>query len=145
MIMDVDDVTDEMLQQAAREGLTQPSDSAMWDERLYTTHAATLTWAVNGDDLLEESNYLTVLDYLQGVAGDDADEHVIDSTVSHWAVGTVSARLLTTALFRHQAGGAPHRAEALRRAMLDVQRTSGGRYAHPAFWAPFTLVGDGYR
>lgn len=65
--------------------------------------------------------------------------------VSHWAVDTVSARMLTTGLFRHQAAGAPNRAEALRRAMLEVQRTSGGAYAHPAFWAPFALVGDGYR
>jgi CHAT domain-containing protein len=62
--------------------------------------------------------------------------------VSNWAVETVSARLLTTGIFR-QANGSPvrSRAEALRRSMLNVMRDS--RYGHPAFWAPFTLVGDG--
>ena len=44
------------------------------------------------------------------------------------------------------------RAEALRRAMLGLMDGPGyvddqGRtvfsYAHPIFWAPFTLIGDG--
>ncbi|RZF27282.1 CHAT domain-containing protein [Paraburkholderia sp. UYCP14C] len=64
--------------------------------------------------------------------------------VSNWAVETVSARLLTTTLFRNQA--ADHRmsrAQALRQAMLEVMRTPGEKYGHPAFWAAFSLVGDG--
>lgn len=65
--------------------------------------------------------------------------------VSNWAVETVSARLLTTGLFRHQAAD-PRltRAAALRRSMLDVMQAEEA-YAHPAFWAPFSLVGDGMR
>jgi CHAT domain-containing protein len=73
--------------------------------------------------------------------------------VSNWAVETTSARLLTTELFKRQAAD-PNltRAEALRQAMLllmakDSVETMDGRpgrsYAHPAFWAPFALVGDG--
>jgi CHAT domain-containing protein len=66
--------------------------------------------------------------------------------VSNWAVETESARLLTTGVFKAQtANPGLTRAEALRQSMLDLmqQRTAG--YAHPAYWAPFSLVGDGYR
>lgn len=72
--------------------------------------------------------------------------------VTNWPVETVSARLLTTQSFRHQAEDMSiNRAEALRRAELDLIDGPGyvgadGRpvfsYAHPLFWAPFTLVGD---
>jgi CHAT domain-containing protein len=72
---------------------------------------------------------------------------------SNWPVETTSARRLTTDLFRRQATD-PHlgRAEALRRAMLalvdeGVAKDPAGRpvfsYAHPIFWAPFSLFGDG--
>jgi len=69
--------------------------------------------------------------------------------VSNWAVETTSARRLTTELFRRQAENAQlTRAEALRESMLDLMGKSGPgglSYAHPAFWAPFSLVGDGGR
>ncbi len=71
--------------------------------------------------------------------------------VSNWAVETTSARLLTTELFRRQAENPQlTRAEALRQSMLALMgRSATGvasfSYAHPAFWAPFTLVGDGGR
>jgi CHAT domain-containing protein len=71
--------------------------------------------------------------------------------VSNWPVETRSARLLTTELFRRQAED-PRlgRAEAMRRAMLALidgpGAVEGGRtifsYAHPIFWAPFSVVGD---
>jgi CHAT domain-containing protein len=73
--------------------------------------------------------------------------------VSNWPVETTSARLLTTDLFRRQAADATlTRADALRRSMLALIdgpgfRDAEGRtvfsYAHPIFWAPFSLVGDG--
>jgi CHAT domain-containing protein len=74
--------------------------------------------------------------------------------VSNWAVETTSARLLTTELFRRQSeNSALTRAEALKQSMLSLMDKSAvdatGRttfsYAHPAFWAPFSLVGDGGR
>ena len=74
--------------------------------------------------------------------------------VSNWPVHSQSAKDLTTELFRRQAAGALlTRAEALRKAMVAM--IDGGTYAdpatgealfsyaHPIFWAPFTLVGDG--
>ncbi|MBI2586930.1 MAG: CHAT domain-containing protein [Rhodospirillales bacterium] len=74
--------------------------------------------------------------------------------VSNWPVETTSARSLTTDLFRRQAAEPGlSRAEALRQAMVGLIDGSGhvdaksGKttfsYAHPLFWAPFTLIGDG--
>ena len=73
--------------------------------------------------------------------------------VTHWPVETVSARKLTTDLFRRQAASQGlSRAAALREAMVDMigkgERTDDGgkalfAYAHPLFWAPFALIGDG--
>ena len=73
--------------------------------------------------------------------------------VTNWPVETVSARLLTTELFRKQAEQPTlSRAQALRSAMLTVMQGKSidpatGKveysYAHPLFWAPYSLVGDG--
>ena len=73
---------------------------------------------------------------------------------SNWPVHSQSAKDLTTDLFRRQAADDTlTRAGALQEAMLAM--IDGGTYAdpasgdalfayaHPIFWAPFTLVGDG--
>jgi CHAT domain-containing protein len=64
--------------------------------------------------------------------------------VTHWAVESQSAKRLTTATFdyytRHPDAG---KAESLRQAMLGVMREPA--YTHPAYWAPYALVGDGRR
>jgi CHAT domain-containing protein/tetratricopeptide (TPR) repeat protein len=76
--------------------------------------------------------------------------------VSRWPVETSSARALTTDLFRRQAAR-PHltRAQALQEtlnALIDNGLLTDPRaghaiisYAHPIFWAPFALIGDGGR
>jgi CHAT domain-containing protein len=71
---------------------------------------------------------------------------------THWPVETVSARDLVTHLFeRYAKDGQLTRAQALRRAMLDlidndvaldVQGKPAMAYAHPACWAPYALYGD---
>ena len=72
--------------------------------------------------------------------------------VSNWPVESTAARELTTAVFQLQEKDPSlTRAEALRLAMLSLidgpGRVNNGRslfsYAHPLFWAPFSLVGDG--
>jgi CHAT domain-containing protein len=73
--------------------------------------------------------------------------------VSNWPVESTSAHRLTTSLFRRQREIGVGRAEALQWAMnwlIDngefVDAESGKAvfsYAHPIFWAPFTLIGDG--
>ncbi len=63
--------------------------------------------------------------------------------VSHWSVSSDAAVALTTRMFAESAKGAP-KAEALRRSMLALMQTPGKpQYAHPAFWAPFVVVGEG--
>jgi CHAT domain-containing protein len=50
-------------------------------------------------------------------------------------------------LFKRQSADAKlSRAQALRDASLAVMRESAGKsfsYAHPMFWAPFVVFGDG--
>lgn len=74
--------------------------------------------------------------------------------VTHWPVETVSARLLVTGAFsRYAADPNLSRAEALRQSILALMNSPGAvdpatkqaafSYAHPMFWAPYALVGDG--
>ncbi|HWX85499.1 MAG TPA: CHAT domain-containing tetratricopeptide repeat protein [Xanthobacteraceae bacterium] len=65
--------------------------------------------------------------------------------VSHWAVATDAATRLTTSTFDIlKANPTLGRAEALRRAELAyLNDTSDPRNAHPAFWGPFEIVGEG--
>ena len=70
--------------------------------------------------------------------------------LSNWPVYSDSTRLLMVSLFKNEATSSS-RAEALRAASLEIMDrgsfSKGGKlkfsYAHPLFWAPFTLVGDG--
>jgi CHAT domain-containing protein len=73
--------------------------------------------------------------------------------VTNWSVQSTSARELTTDIFRLQsADPSLSRGEALRQAMVALMDgpgevdASGGTaytYAHPLFWAPFSVIGDG--
>ncbi len=75
--------------------------------------------------------------------------------VSGWPVHSAATTALTTDMFRRQAADpALTRAQALRQAMMGLVDGPGhadaaGRrvfsYAHPIFWAPFSVVGDGGR
>jgi len=65
--------------------------------------------------------------------------------VSHWSVESEAATRLATSTFGF-IKSAPNigRADALRRAMLAYMNdTSGPLNAYPAFWGPFSLVGEG--
>jgi len=74
--------------------------------------------------------------------------------VSNWPVETTSARELTSGLFKRQAANDNlSRAEALRQSMHALIKgpgfvdTKNGKTifsnAHPIFWAPFSLIGNG--
>ncbi len=60
--------------------------------------------------------------------------------VSHWPVSSQASVKLTTGFFSNveSAGG---RAAALKLAMHNLQNDERPVFAHPAFWAPFVLVG----
>lgn len=69
---------------------------------------------------------------------------------THWPVESASARLLVTGAFSRQAASPDvSRAEALRQSMLALMATDatedGYSHAHPMFWAPYALIGDGGR
>ena len=74
--------------------------------------------------------------------------------VSMWPVETTSAKTLTTGLFQYQKeDNTLSRARAHQKSMLDLmdnqvlKNDATGKiivsYAHPIFWAPFIVVGDG--
>jgi len=73
--------------------------------------------------------------------------------VTNWSVHSQSAKDLVTDLFRRQAADPTlTRSEGLRQAMLALVDGSGylgadGKtdfsYAHPLFWAPYSIIGDG--
>jgi CHAT domain-containing protein len=51
-------------------------------------------------------------------------------------------KLITRAVTELNADAKIGRAEALRRSMLSMINTAKDYEAHPAFWAPFVLVGE---
>ncbi|MBV9261907.1 MAG: CHAT domain-containing protein [Pseudolabrys sp.] len=73
--------------------------------------------------------------------------------VTNWSVHSQSARELVTDLFRRQSADPKlSRGEALRQAMvalidgkgfIDDKGATIFSYAHPLFWAPYTIIGDG--
>jgi CHAT domain-containing protein len=73
--------------------------------------------------------------------------------VTNWSVHSQSARQLVTDLFERQAKDPKlERSEALRQAMmgmvdgpgyLNAEGKTEFAYAHPLFWAPYTIIGDG--
>jgi CHAT domain-containing protein len=75
--------------------------------------------------------------------------------LTNWSVHSQSAKDLVTDLFKRQADDAKlTRSEALRLAMMALADSRGyldpsGKpefaYAHPLFWAPYSIIGDGGR
>jgi len=64
--------------------------------------------------------------------------------VSHWEVASEpTVKLITKAIAELKADPGIGRAEALRRSLLSMIDTGKEYEAHPAFWAPFVLVGEG--
>ncbi len=73
--------------------------------------------------------------------------------VTNWSVDSASARVLVSDLFRRQVLDPKlSRSEALRQSMMALMDRDGftdgeGRtvftYAHPMFWGPFSIIGDG--
>jgi CHAT domain-containing protein len=68
--------------------------------------------------------------------------------VTHWAVDDAASALTVADTLRRQQAGAAS-AQALRGAQMLLLEEAGRRlpaaYAHPYYWAPFALIGDGRR
>lgn len=64
--------------------------------------------------------------------------------VSHWAVYSgATVKLITRTIGTMVANKSVGRAEALRRSMMVMIEEGDSKEAHPAYWAPFVVVGDG--
>jgi CHAT domain-containing protein len=64
--------------------------------------------------------------------------------VSHWAVySETTVKLITKAVSEMSSDPKVGRAEAMRRSMLALIDKGSNEEAHPAFWAPFVVVGEG--
>jgi len=67
--------------------------------------------------------------------------------VSHWKVESKATVKLITGMFRNIANdNSIGKSEALRRSMISLMNDPDEpEYAHPAYWAPFIVVGEGGR
>ncbi len=67
------------------------------------------------------------------------------SPSKHWSVQSDAAVKLTTRMLAEAADHPEHgRAEALRRSMLALMNDrDNDHFAHPMFWAPFVVGGEG--
>ena len=64
--------------------------------------------------------------------------------VSHWAVNSnATVKLITGAISRLAADKTLGRAEAMRQSMLALIDKGDPQESHPAYWAPFVVVGEG--
>jgi CHAT domain-containing protein len=64
--------------------------------------------------------------------------------VSHWAVASdATVKLITGAVGRMASNKGVGRAEAMRQSMLALIDRGEAHESHPAFWAPFVVVGEG--
>ena len=64
--------------------------------------------------------------------------------VSHWAVDSdATVKLITKTLSTMAADNTIGRSEALRRSMVALIEQGEPNEAHPAYWAPFVVVGEG--
>ena len=64
--------------------------------------------------------------------------------VSHWAVASnATVKLITGAVVRMASDKRIGRAEAMRQSMLALIDKGEPHEAHPAYWAPFIVVGEG--
>jgi CHAT domain-containing protein len=64
--------------------------------------------------------------------------------VSHWPVYSDAAvKIVTNTFARMQRDKKVGKAEALRESMGEIVERGSAAKAHPSYWAPFVLVGDG--
>ena len=64
--------------------------------------------------------------------------------LTHWAVLSDAAVAMTTGMFKYMKNDSNiNKAEAARRSKIDIINSKDKPYyAHPLFWAPFTIVGE---
>jgi CHAT domain-containing protein len=76
-----------------------------------------------------------------GLAGVAVQAGVKSALASLWFVQDTATVKLVTKFYASWQDSAMSKAEALRAAQLELIEM-GGQYAHPAYWAPFILIGN---
>ena len=75
-----------------------------------------------------------------GLAGVALGAGARSALASLWAVNDESTSALIQAFYAHLVRGGLTKAQALRQAQIDLSRDE--RFAHPAYWAPFLVIGN---
>ena len=128
--------------------LTPPAQASEADDGLLTASEISLLkmnadWVVLSACNTAASDGTPGADGLSGLAKAFFYAGARSLLVSHWAVDSDATVALSTRMFAEAAKGTA-KAEALRRSMLALMNRSDQPYfAHPAYWAPFVVVGEG--
>jgi CHAT domain-containing protein len=75
-----------------------------------------------------------------GLAGVAVRAGARSAAGSLWSIADEATYELVTGFYRQLVEGAPSRAQALRRAQLEL--LEGERFSHPFFWSPFLLISN---
>ncbi len=75
-----------------------------------------------------------------GLAGIAVKAGARSAVASLWSINDESSAELVTTFYQELAAGGVTRAEALRRA--QVAQLASARFRHPAYWAPFIVIGN---
>jgi CHAT domain-containing protein len=75
-----------------------------------------------------------------GLAGVAVRAGARSAVGSLWSIADEATYELVTGFYRQLVEGAPSRAQALRRAQLEL--LEGERFSHPFFWSPFLLISN---
>jgi CHAT domain-containing protein len=90
------------------------------------------------------AGYATNAEALSGLARAFIYAQARALLVSHWEVySDATVKLITASMREMTRDKSVGRAEALRRAMLVLIDKGATHEAHPAYWAPFVVVGEG--
>ena len=75
-----------------------------------------------------------------GLAGVAVQAGARSALATLWSVNDESTSMLVASFYRHAVKERRPRAEALRAAQLEM--LTDDRFAHPAYWAPFLMIGS---
>jgi len=131
--------------------LTPPETGSPQDDGLLTASEVALLkldadWVILSACNTASSDGTPGAEGLSGLAKAFFDTGSRALLVSHWPVASdATVRLTTDMLTQTSHDPSLRRAEALQRAMLAMiaDTDAPDYYAHPMFWAPFMLVGEG--
>jgi len=129
---------------------TPPSEASDFDDGFLTTTEITklklnADWVILSACNTASANKLGA-EGLSGLARAFFYAGARSVLASHWQVSDkATAKLTTQTILFRKADPSLSKAEALRLSIVSLMGdASNPKYAHPYYWAPFVLIGDGY-